>query len=485
MKVNDGQSETQRTSTDIIVIDSLHPEEGAMSQALYSRQPSSILMLLMKVFKNGANKFMALFYSGYGHNSIGDCGTTTLYCENVSMIAAKAIQASPLYNGQEASTRYLDFKGRMMINPLLGYPKTCFAYVSKEMLDNKIIPDESTLFKSGITISANKEGGNLATRIQERWMKFYEDHMSKVKTYVAELNPKQDAQSQEQYDKAINARAFDIMRAFIPAGMTTLVSWHSPIRHLRDRLNTMKYNPNDEVARFAYSSLHCLQEAYPSSFIQKEYPETEEYLKLKSKKVSYFNPTWTKDDDFLIDDFNLDKKDILNYSELLINRPAKTELPHEIGECGTVRVQFKIDFGSFRDVQRHRKGVCKMPLLTTVHGFHQWYLDRLPKESRSEALSLIEELTPIINELPCSDIDRQYYIPMGFIVIADFTWTFDQCVYVAELRSSETVHATLRVQAQRIARWIKDFAPGTALHVNYEDDSWSYKRGSQDIIEKS
>ncbi|MBP7885124.1 hypothetical protein KAZ93_03095 [Patescibacteria group bacterium] len=34
------------------------------------------------------------------------------------MLGAKAIQDSKLYNGQEASTRYVDFSQQPMINPL-------------------------------------------------------------------------------------------------------------------------------------------------------------------------------------------------------------------------------------------------------------------------------------------------------------------------------------------------------------------------------
>ena len=74
---------------------------------------------------------------------------------------------------------------------------------------------------------------------------------------------------------------------------------------------------------------------------------------------------------------------------------------------------------------------------------------------------------------------------MGFVVEASFTWTFDQCVYVAELRSSDTVHPTYRLHAQSIGKWIEKVAPYAKLYVNYTEDSWSYRRGSQDIIEKN
>lgn len=471
----------QRNSADVIIIDGLLPEEGAMSQALYSRKPKSILFLLIQVLKKGANSFMGMFYSGYGHNSIGDCGSITLYMENVSMLAAKAIQDWPLYNGQEASTRYLDFSGRMMINPLGGLIGTSYLYIPKKKLTLNGIAKIKFL-QSQEQVVRTTPHGEQGELIQERWMTFYEKHMPIVKAYVSELNPKGDGEDQGQYDKAVNARAFDIMRAFIPAGMTTLVSRHNNLRQLRDHLDILKYHPSEEVARIASASIAGLQATYPASFIRKEYVETEEYLKLRATQTSYFQSPLS---DFSLDDSLFNEDRLHPYVDLLRSRPPKTEVPHEAGEAGTIHVGFPIDFGSFRDVQRHRKGVCKMPLLTTKLGFHPWYLERLPEQSRIEAEVLIKELVAEINDLPCSRIDRQYYIPMGFQVYADFTWTIDQCIYVAELRSSETVHPTLRVIAQKIGKWVHKTLPYAALHIDWSEDKWSYKRGGQDIVEKS
>ena len=470
----------QRNSADVILIDALAPEESAMSQALYSRKPKSILFLLVQVFKKGPKSFMALYYSEYGHNSIGDCGSITLHFENVSMLAAKDIQNWALYNGQEASTRYLNFFGRIIIQPILGWLKTSYLYIAKRKLNAKGISTISKSFKEAHPEVINSTPTGKV--IQEKWMGFYEKHMPVVRAYVSELNPISEDQDQGQYDKAVNARAFDIMRAFLPAGMTTLVSWHGNIRQIRDHLAIMKYSPNLEVARISETALKLLKQKYPSSFEQKVYEESENYLKNRAIETSYFFEETVPE--FEIDDSNFNPKRLEKYHSLMATRPVKTELPPEVGEAGTVNVRFKIDFGSFRDAQRHRKGSYRMPLLTTKYGFHQWYLDRLPEATKQEAEALIAELVPEINTLPCDDIEKQYYIPMGFKVLADFTWPFDQCVYVAELRSGDTVHPTFRVDAQEIARWIEKVAPYAALHVNYNEDKWSYKRGKQDIVEK-
>ncbi|KKQ47386.1 MAG: Alternative thymidylate synthase-like protein [Candidatus Moranbacteria bacterium GW2011_GWD2_37_9] len=84
----------------------------AMLQALHSRSTGGIKKHLQVLEEKGADNFMERFYVGYGHKSIGDCGSATVFVEGVSMLAAKAIQDWRLYSGQEASTRYVDFSNQ-------------------------------------------------------------------------------------------------------------------------------------------------------------------------------------------------------------------------------------------------------------------------------------------------------------------------------------------------------------------------------------
>ena len=105
-------------SAKIKIIDELLPEDVAMLQALYSRSPASVDSHLDKVEEVGSGKFMDRYYVGYGHRSIGDCGTTTMFIEGVTMLTAKAIQDWPLYSGQESSTRYMDFSTAEFNDPV-------------------------------------------------------------------------------------------------------------------------------------------------------------------------------------------------------------------------------------------------------------------------------------------------------------------------------------------------------------------------------
>ena len=100
------------------VYDEFNPQDTAMMQALYSRSASSVKEHVEKVKSSGSGKFMEKFYVGYGHASIADCGSTTIFVEGVSMLVAKAIQQWPLYSGQETSSRYIDFSKQAIKDPL-------------------------------------------------------------------------------------------------------------------------------------------------------------------------------------------------------------------------------------------------------------------------------------------------------------------------------------------------------------------------------
>ena len=102
----------------VFLYDEFNPEDTAMLQALYSRSPESVAKHVEKVRQTGSGKFMETFYVGYGHSSIADCGSTTLFIEGLSILADKALQDWPLYCGQETSTRYVDMAKQPIIDPL-------------------------------------------------------------------------------------------------------------------------------------------------------------------------------------------------------------------------------------------------------------------------------------------------------------------------------------------------------------------------------
>lgn len=430
------------TTPDIFVIDDLPPEDVAMLQALYSRDPRSVVVHLDTIRKNGSEKFMSNFYVGYGHKSIGDCGTVSLFVETISMLCAKAIQQWPLYNGQEASTRYLDMSVQPVMNPL-GTPE--------------------------------------GEAVQKGWMALYVKTLAALIPALQKKFPLQDGENPKVWEKAIKAKAFDIARSLLPAGCTTFVSWHTNLRQAADHLKELRHYPLAEVRSVAASITDKLKEKYPSSFSHKTYPDDEAYVEMVRKTITYADANITE---FSVQSrLNIEELDA--YRDIIAKRPAKSELPQELRMFGDIRFKFLLDFGSYRDLQRQRSMVHVTPLLTTHHGFHSWYVESFPEEIRTETLAEIERLRKAAEALPCSDEERQYYIAMGFKVACDLSCSLPAAVYIAELRSGQTVHSTLRGVAQKMGNWLKDNVPGLAMHHDITPDEWTVKRGTQDIVKKA
>lgn len=425
----------------IFIYDEFHPEDTAMMQALYSRSGESVEVHAEKVRASGSGKFMANYYVGYGHGSIGDCGTTTVYVEGVSMLVAKAIQDWPLYSGQETSSRYVDMAKQGLVDPL---------------------------------------GTKASKAVMDAWMKFYVEQQPALEVHLRQKYAMKPGEDEKMYGRAIKARVFDIMRSFLPAGAKTQLSWHTNLRQAHDKLSLMRYYPLDEVKAVSNEIHTKLKEKYVNSFGHKEYPDQEAYRKFISEKYTFYvgKPVEFKAST------NIKKAELMQYKPALAKRPVKTNLPLFLGELGGVTFEFLLDFGSFRDVQRHRNGVCRMPLLTTKFGFQQWYLDQLPDDVRKAGEKLIKDQMKAIKALKASPEVTQYYVAMGFNVTCKVTYGLPAAVYTMELRSGRLVHPTLRVVALKMNKAIKKLFPDLKLHADESLDDWDIRRGGQDIVEK-
>lgn len=462
----------------IFVYHDLHPEDGAMLQALYSRSPASVVSHLEKVKAAGSGKFMSQYYVGYGHASIGDCGVTTIFMENYSMLAAKAVQDNALYSGQEASTRYLDFAQQPMVDP---YEHAA----SRAILDG--------------------------------WMALYNGTMPKMKAALAERYPFDPAnyRTEKVWQNAVSARAFDILRGFLPLGCTTLFSWTTNLRQARDRLMQMKHHPLPEIRSLAQTLFAELYAKYPNSFTGEEMGTSERY----AARDAYYEAQAGRDHfesvadlrrEGRVDDAGIaamrageilvDREDIdiagvrAHEAAALTTRPEGALLNRRLAAYGAYNLYFLLDFGSYRDLQRHRNGVCQVPLTEGTFGIHGWYMNEVKsllaaadwagfQKEVNRLLGAIKDLGKA--GVAVDAVRSQYLYPMGTAVLCHLAYTIPQMTYVAELRSQKTVHPSLRPVAQGMAKILREDFPQMALYIDTDADGWSAKRGEQTIEAKA
>lgn len=499
-------SERQIGKTRILIVDDLSPEDVAMVQALYARSSESAKIHINKIYEmrrqevvtelenwisadadpmyekehrqravdrlvragSGtarAGKFMSSYYVGYGHKSIGDCGSTTMFIEGVTTLVAKAIEDWPLYSGQETSTRALDLTPSLDPEKLVG------------------------LLHDPVGTPASRD-------ILDRWMAFYTKSQETVAREVRRRHPRQPEEPEDIYEKAVKARVFDVLRAFLPAGVTVQLSWHSNLRQAGDHLVWLVHHPLTDVRLVGRTLAEMLNERYPSSGAS--FGELASLSGIGSKTEGFgdrhLRQTWETwvgqyyaysaawDPEFCCT--TIDREELERHMQILRKRPRGAVVPHFLSDLGRLRFNFELDFGSFRDLQRHRNGVCRMPLLTTEFGFESWYLEQLDQDTATEAMALVHHQTKAIDQLDATPAERQNYIALGYKVPCNVTYALPAAIYVMELRGGKTVHPTLRAVVHKMADSFHGLYPDVALHVDLDADSWTIRRGTQTITRK-
>jgi thymidylate synthase ThyX len=464
----------------IILHSCVNAEDNAMLQALYSRSADSVIKHLEKLEAVGSSNFMSNYYLGYGHASIGDCGNETMYIEGISMLAAKAIEDNPLFVGQECSSRYIDFSNQPFYDPT----------------------------------AKNSELSGKIANLYTKYRQFYVHSLDPLKVALRSRFPKAPETLTGTYEKAIAARAFDILRGFLPAGATTNVAWTGRLSNAAEHCVWMMHHPLTEVQQLGQKIYAQLWNKYPNSFHAHfaniygnvESPELllraiegddlyefssdfQNFYGLYHEITNYSRKACWSD---VTTNVDIDSPMQLNWFKFG-NRPRKAKLwKHGLATYITANISATMDFGSFRDIQRHRNGYCSMPLLEGTYGIHPWYYDNLTPDLQKNADELLAEVERVYELLAGSMNDErdfnslataQYALPMGNIVEVSMKYSMQQAIYVAELRSGKTVHPTCRTVAQEIGEAL--FEHGIPVKYDTDPSDWTVKRGEQDIIAKT
>lgn len=452
--------------------DMTDPEINAMLQAFYSRSHMGINERIAELggqpekIKNSLQQY----YLGYGHSSIGDCGWTTLYIEGVSLLAAKAIQHHPLYNGQEKSTRYLNFVGdNLFYNPLA------------------VLPDGQVLDSMDLVTDVGLSNNYLYSMID-----WYNQISLELINELTHCYPKPDKLKGSVYKNSIQCAAFDVARGFLPAGLKTSLSWTGHLRSIREHCKELLQHPLLEVRNIAKDILRQCYKNYPATFSLEDENFENEYVSICTKRerlqLYYQNmPSFPK---IHLDQqcFNLNLL-LLQAKNELIQRPQYTALPRYVEQYGTITAKFWLDFGSFRDLQRHRNGTCVMSEFDPYSKMHPFYLSGTIKnlfrsdqydKFTSEYMGLLSNLIKFNSH--CSSDDLQYLYPLGWLIPVSYTATLPQWVYMVELRTQPSVHPTLRSVMMSVAKELKNIMPFMKLYVDLDEHPVvNWPRGNQTI----
>lgn len=433
--------------------DKFSPDVRAMLMAKYSRDISSIATRLPEGDTDMEQHRKALhkYYVGYGHKSIAQCATTDIFIEGVSMLAAKAIENNPLFNGQECSTRYIDMSSQPMVSPTIE------------------------IFQW-----------------QENFRELYVKALAATKEKLKEEFPfdqQEEGTKQEVWENTINARAFDICRGILPAGMTTNVGMSATFDTINEHFSQMFRHPSLEMSQVAASVLHGIRNTYPEvAFDIKKSLSRYEHV----TDHYFYQPVPTDlgskanvvpaGEEFYRNAWAITKNNTENY----LRRAKFTDIDRYTSSQMRMTMYGMLDFGSYRDLHRHRNGFITMPVLTPNNGMHPYYVDMLPQNIAIELLQAIEKYQDWYNssQNEHTAVQKQYSTPMGCMVAFSYECDINQAIYIMELRSAKTVHQTLR---QLVIHWARQlhYFTNIDIHIDADEDNFTLKRGEQTFLKDS
>ena len=484
---------------DIYVIYNLPPEVTAVLFAYVSRSPLSFRENILKLIKGKdldigrlidlfgtkgfdfseakekARKFHEKWIVGYGHSSVAEHAVASIALENVSILATKAIEDNRLASFTEKSTRYQVF----------GH--NCY-YKPKKIMKSS----HSKLFE----------------KTCNHFFDFYREITPKMIEFVKERYPKSKDVNEKFYENVSKARACDIVRYILPAATLTnlaitanartlehairkLLSHH--LDEMRDIGSMLKkevlkiiptlvkysdYNPYISETNVAMEKLtpgilklNSIESTSPVTLVDYD-PEAED--KLVTAILYRYSKYPFKQIKKLVK--KMDKKSKEKIVDEFLNKMNKHDWPLRELEHINYTFDIMIDYGAFRDIQRHRICTQTNQELTIEHGYDipKEIIDLGFKKKFEDFMNIaIEAFNEISKEFPK---EAQYVVPLAFKKRTLFTWNLRELHHFIKLRSSKEGHISYRRIAQKVFDELEKVHPLLARYIRV-DKSVGLSRG--------
>jgi len=399
----------------------LDPAIQATVLAKYSRSPMSAKEILAAITPEEADKFNDKWVIGYGHSSVAELATVPICIEGLSIVASKVVETVQRGAFSEKSTRYQRFSSESFVTPP-GGPPTMKAF---------------------------------ASRLYATYDKLH-DPMFKRCAVIMGRDPSVP-------DKVVKARAFDNLRYLLPAGTGTNVACVLNFRDARDLVSTLLGHPNSELRQLGLDILSAVSDICPV-LMRHANPNTFEprirSLGTPSSQFDPQNPNWCVSPvDNWMDPVHAHRlfvkmvedgygMDWTSFSKHMEARPEHSEVPDVFK---TVNLTFDVimDYGAFRDLQRHRRCEQFVEPLTTQYGYVVPD-DIVGSELETEYVAAMDLVSSYSDEIIHDQDLSQYLIPLGYLHRSKFQMNLKQLYYIVELRTRSQGHMSYRRVAYKM-----------------------------------
>lgn len=481
------------TDKNIYVIYNLPPEVVAVLFAYVSRSPLSFRENLLKLIKGKelnigrlidlfgsqgfdyseakekARQFHERWIVGYGHSSVAEHAVASVAIEDVSILATKVIEDNRLASYTEKSTRYQIFDKSRYYKP-------------KKIMDSS--------------------HGKLFEKTCNHFFDSYNEIIPKIIEFVKEKYPKTKDMDEKFYENISKARACDISRYVLPAATLTNLAMTANARTLEHAISKLLSHPLDEMRDIGKLMKEEVLKIIPTLIKYADYNsymiETNEAMEKLTKKIVKFDnvenrPVTLVEFDSEADDklvtailyryskypYNQIKDSVkkMNQEEKekivdeFLKRMEKHDMPMRELEHINYTFDILIDYGAFRDIQRHRICTQTNQELTVENGFdipneiiEAGFEDKF-KECMKMAVDAFNEMS---KDFPK---EAQYVVPLAFRKRTLFTWNLRELHHFIKLRSSKEGHESYRKIAQQVFDEIEKVHPLLARYIRVDKSS--------------
>jgi len=407
--------------------------------------------------------------------------------ENVSQRAAKLLEHSQLGAFQEKSTRYLDFS------------------------------EDSLVYPPELLSSAYGE--------ESRWqgrqtMVAYRDLLDRMKIHFEAHLPRREFKSEASWRRTAHARAFDVSRYLLPCAVRTSVGATLPTRETERHISALLASPHGEIRALALrmrdeavkTNPGLLRHVQPNTYLER----TTGDLAILAAELAWDVPVRADEPSVELSWISPDIELLALASALAATektslptavlrerlRAAGPELSARIAEAalgkrgshdewpkefavGQIGFDLVLDFGAWRDLQRHRVGLQLRARPAVDLGYS------VPAELSHP--DLVAELdlyrrvmdrsgefhARVARERP---YDAEYLPLLGHHCAWTCAMDLRQWAYLVELRSGASGHSSYRTVAHRMARAVLPHVAHLAPHLRVD---WSGETDRRDAEERT
>ena len=429
-------------------------------------------------------------FSEYGDDSVAQLGGAHIACEQASNILTKVLEWGRLAAYLEQSTRYIFY-------------------------DQKLGDDYRYIVPPEI------ENGKIASHYKDTVDWLFDEYSQLVHTCVTFYEneyPRQSGDSKFIYNASIRAKACDVARGLLPASTYSNVGIFATGQAYEQLLIRMNSHPLEEMREYAQKMLVELRKVIPSFMKRVDLPNRgvawSRYLKENHDAVERIassidaDPDSTPEVSLVEWDSDAEKKIVAAalyaHTELSdiqlqsvvdgMSDSEKTEVikayvgqrknrRHKPGrgmERSFYRFDVLSDFGSFRDLQRHRMLTIDWQRLGVKHGYlTPPAISEVGWSQRwNDAMGRVSDFYAQVFSDHGPEV-AQYVVPFAFKIRYSMQFNVREAFHILELRTAQQGHPDYRRVCQRMHTLIRDKAGHKALAdaMSYVDHgSYSLER---------